>query len=342
MAFDAPLPGPPANITILNDGSATRQGGTLSGNSGARLMANNWNPNALRTNATLLYEEWRRFDDVVLQVARERLVVTQELMRRGLTYDLPNALGVLQLTWQTAGDMNAAEVTMTGLPEADKDLPDFSIASMPIPMIHKEFQIDRRTLTASRNSGQPLDTTAAEIGMRKVAELVESIIFTGLSIASNLGNIYGLLNHPNRNTGNIAVAWNTATGAQILADVLAMTTAAQASDNNMFGPYMLFVPSAAYIHMSDDFKANGDKSIMQRVMEVPGIQGIMPTNKLTGENVLMIQLTSDVIRMINGIQPMMVEWDSRGGFLLNFMIFCIILPQIRSDYAGQSGIMHYS
>ena len=81
---------------------------------------------------------------------------------------------------------------------------------------------------------------------------------------------------------------------------------------------------------------------MQRVMEVPGIQGIMPTNKLTGENVLMIQLTSDVIRMINGIQPMMVEWDSRGGFLLNFMIFCIILPQIRSDYAGQSGIMHYS
>lgn len=340
MAFDAPLPGPPANVTVLNDGTATKAGGTLSGDSGARLMANNWNPNALRTQATLLYDEWRRFDNVVTQIARERLVVTQELMRRGLTYDLPNALGVLQLSWQTAGDMNAAEVTMTGLPEADKDLPDFSLTSMPIPMIHKEFQIDRRTLTASRNSGQPLDTTAAEIGMRKVAELVETLIFTGLSIATNLGTIYGLTNHPNRNTGNIAVAWNTATGAQIIADVLTMLAAANA--DNMYGPYMLFVPNAAYIHMADDFKAESDKSILSRIMEVPGIQGIMPTSRLTGEQVIMVQLTSDVIRMIDGIQPMMVEWDSRGGFLLNFMIFCIILPQVRADYAGQSGIMHYT
>ncbi len=329
-----------AGLVVLNGPANAGKNALFGGNAGQRLMAANWNPNALRTNSVLLYDEWKHFDSQITAIARERLVVTQELLRRGLSYNLPNALGVLQLVWQTSGDINGAEVTMTGLPEADKDLPDFGIASMPIPMIHKEFRLDLRTLQASRNSQQPLDTTIAEIAMRKIAEKVESLIFSGLSIATSLGTIYGLLNHPNRNTGSVTATWTTATGAQILADVLAMMDKAIA--DNQFGPYMLFVPNVVFSNMNNDFKANSDKTILQRILEIPGIQGIMPTTQLTGTNVLLIQLTSDVVRMINGLAPTMVEWDSRGGFELNFMIFTIMLPQVRADYNNQSGIVHYS
>lgn len=330
----------PAGVTIVNN----QGGGTPSifrGNAGLQLMRNNWNPEVLRTNAVLLYDEWKYFDNAITRIARERLVVTQELMSRGLTFDLPNALGVLQLVWQTSGDTNPAEITMTGLPEADKDLPDFGINSMPIPMIHKEWQLDLRTLTASRNGQMPLDTTIAEIAMRKVAEMVEALIFTGLSIATNLGTIYGLLNHPNRNTGSVTANWSTAaTGANMVADIIAMIGAE--TNDNMYGPYMLFVPQLAWNRMQDDFKTNSDRTILERLMAISGLAGIMPTNRLTGTNILLIQLTSDVVRMINGISPTMVEWDGRGGFELNFMVFCIILPQVRADYLGQSGIAHYS
>lgn len=310
----------------------------LGGSAAKRLLMGG--PDALRTNTTLLYDEWKLFDNTVTRIARERLVIVQELMRRGLTYPIPNALGVLQLIWQTSGDLEPAEVTMTGLPEADKDALEFGLASMPIPMIHKEFQLDLRQLEVSRRGGMPLDTTMAEIASRKVMEKVEEIVFAGLNIAPNLGQVYGLLTHPNRNTGSVTATWATATGAQMVGDIIAMTTTLNAK--NQFGPYMIFVPTGVFMRMSEDYKAESDKSILSRLLELPGVEGIMPTNRLTGTNILMVQLTSDVIQIIDGIQPTMVEWEERGGFELNFMIFCILLPRIRADFAAQSGIVHYS
>lgn len=335
-------PESPAGITILNGGATAANKGVLGGSAARRLMQAGWNPNALRTNASLMYDEWKLFDRQVQQIAREKLTIVNELTRRGLTYPIPNALGVIQLVWQTSGDMNPAEVTMTGLPEADKDGVEFGIASMPLPMIHKEFQLDLRQLEVSRRMGMPLDAAQAEIATRKVAEMVEAIIFTGLTIASNLGNIYGLLTHPNRITGSVTHNWalTSTPGSEIITDAQRMITALTAK--NMFGPYLIFVPTATYIRMTDDYKANGDKTILSRLLEVPGVEGIMPTNRLTGSNVLMVQMTSDVIQLVDGIRPTMVEWDERGGFELNFMIFCILLPRVRVDYALQSGIAHYS
>lgn len=331
-----------AGITVLNDGSAQTKG-FMSGSAAKKLLVHG--VDALRTQSTLMYDEWKKFDMVVTKIARERLVVVQELMRRGLTYPVPNALGVLQLVWQTSGDLEEAEVTMTGLPEADKDQLEFGLASMPLPMIHKEFTLDLRQLMVSRNGGMPLDTTMAEIAARKVMEKIEALVFTGLNIAPNLGQVYGLLNHPNRNTGSVSgtTGWGgatPATGAQIVGDIIAMSNALIAK--NMFGPYVIFVPTSVYTRLSDDYKAESDKSILSRMLELPGIEAIIPTNRLTGKNVLMIQLTSDVIQMIDGIQPTMVEWEERGGFELNFMIFAIMLPRIRADFAAQSGIAHYS
>ncbi|MEB3026005.1 major capsid protein, partial [Parvimonas sp. M13] len=80
-----------------------------------------------------------------------------------------------------------------------------------------------------------------------------------------------------------------------------------------------------------DYKANGDKTIMQRLKDIPGISDIWMSSRLTGSQVLLVQLTSDVLRMINGIQPTMVEWESHGGFQHNFKIIAIMLPQIRSN-----------
>jgi len=325
-------------ITVLNSGGASK---SLGGGSKLRtLMANNFDPQSLRTNNVLLYDEWKLFDNVIIQIARERLIMANELMRRGLTYPIPNALGVIQLQWQRSGDMNPAEVTMTGLPEADKDQMDFDYQSMPIPMIHKEFQIDARTLAVTRRGGLPLDTTQAEVATRKISELVEQIIFNGLTIGANIGSIYGLTTQPYRNTGSVTASWLTATGAQVIADVIAMQNALMAK--NMFGPYLVVVPLNVFNALAEDYKTYADATILERIMKVPGIEGIMPTSRMTGTNVLMIQMTSDVVQLIDGIQPMLVEWEDRGGFELNFMVFCIMLPRVRADYLQQSGIAHYS
>lgn len=314
-----------------------------SGSVAQRLLQSGMNVQALRTNGTLRYDEWKLYDKVVVDVAQERLVVTQELLSRGLSYPLPNALGVMQIQWETINDLEPAEMTMSGLSEASKDELNYALNFMPVPIIHKEFQLNLRQLEAARNHGNPLDTTQAELATRKVAQFIEGLIFTGATISSNNGNIYGLMNHPNRNTGSVAAPWgvySATLGGSVTGDISGMQAALVAK--HMFGPYLLFIPYATYIAWGQDYKQFADVTILQRVLEMPGIEGVIPTQKFTGNGGLMVQTTSDVIQMVDGMQPTLVEWDTRGGFELNYRVMAIMLPRVRADQYLQSGIAHWS
>jgi hypothetical protein len=286
-------------IGISGDG-----GFTANGTVAQRLLQSGGNFNSLRTNAVLLRDEWRSFDNTVVDITRENLVGVAEVMDRGLIYDLPNALGSLTLEWQELlDDLVDAEVSMSGLNEATKDRLNYGTRAMPIPLIHKEFFYNLRFLEAARRNGRQVETDHAAVATRKVAEKIEALLFSGLVIAGSVGAIYGLLNHPNRNTGTSTGAWATMTG---------------------------------------DYKPASDKTIMERVLAIPGIDRIIATPKLTGNTALLVQMSSDVVQMIDGLQPTMVEWETKGGFEFNFKIIAIMLPRVRASGNLKSGIVHFS
>ncbi len=306
-----------------------------------RLLTNGFRVESLRTNDVLRKDEWIAYDTAIVEVARERLIAVGDLVSRGLTFNLPNALGTTRLEWEKVSDMGDAEVNMAGITDASRDRVLFDLDSMPIPIIHKDFQINVRVLEASRTTGQPLDVTQAQLCSRIVSEKIESILFSGVTVGGTNGTIYGYTTATNRNTGSVTASWATATGAQIIGDVLAMINKAVA--DNMYGPYMLYVPYAAYVHMADDYKSESDRTILERVKAVPGIIDVRPTSNLSGTNVIMVQMTRDVVDMINGIQPTMVMWESHGGMQMNFKVMAIMVPRVRTgDYNTQSGLVHYS
>lgn len=338
-----------ASIDVLQGGN----GRTLvSGSVGQRLLHANFDINVLRqcaedagngltVNGVLLEDEWVHFDRTVQDIARERLPIVTDVIQRGLVMNLPNALGVMTLEWERVkSDLLDAEVTMTGLPEAAKDIQEFETVTMPVPIFHKEFYYNLRHLTAARRNGRMPDVSHAEVATRKIAEKIETVFFSGLTGVG--GTIYGLLTEPNRLTGSVTASWLTATGEQILGDVLDMIDDASASSNNFEGPYILYVSNSVGNRLEEDFKANSDKTIRSRLMELQKIVAIQQTSRLSGTNVLLVQATSDVMQIIDGLQPTMVEWESHGGFQHNFKIFAIMLPRVRSDGLGQSGIVHYS
>jgi hypothetical protein len=37
-----------------------------------------------------------------------------------------------------------------------------------------------------------------------------------------------------------------------------------------------------------------------------------------------------------------VQWESHGGMQLNFKVMCLMLPQLRTDFYGNTGIVHGS
>jgi uncharacterized linocin/CFP29 family protein len=305
-----------------------------------RLLASNFEVNSLRTHDVLRRDEWKMFDRTVVHIARKRLIGIADLMRAGLTMNLPNALGVTRLEWEMDTDMTPADITMSGLSRSENDRIEFTNTGIPIPIIHKDFNINIRALESSRRGGTPLDTAQVGKATRMVVEKAETMLFNGYTGLGSNNTIYGYLNAPNRNTGSVTASWNTATGAQIVADVLAMIGRAQA--DHMYGPYVIYVSTTAYTHMADDYKAESDKTIMERVMAIPGISAIRATEELSGNNVLMVQMTSDVIQLINGIQPTLVEWDSHGGFVKHFKVLAIMVPRLRNDSENQSGLVHYS
>ncbi len=327
-----------AQIDVLSAKNGSFTGGSVA----MRMLQSGFSVNALRTNDLLRKDEWKAYDSRVIEVARQQLNAIGELSSRGLTMNLPNALGTTSLEWETVSDMTEAELTMSGLPTSERDRLNFELQSMPIPIVHKDFQLNIRHLEASRRSGQPLDTTQAAMATRLVAEKLESLVFTGAPTMQSGGSvIYGLRTQTNRNTGSVSANWDTtATGAQYLADILAAI--AKLQDDHMYGPYGLFCGHGAYRRMMDDFKAASDKSIMTRLMEVPDLQFIRPNVNVNSGGFILFQLSNDVVEIVNGIQPTTVMWESNGGFVINMKVMAIMVPRVRATQTGQSGIAHYS
>lgn len=327
---------------VITDSITTLGGGGQSGQGtvGQRLLSSGFDPNALRTLGTLRKDEWIQYDTAVIEIARNRLGAVNDLLSRNLRYKLPNALGKTRLEWERVSDMEGADITMSGISQSQNDRVVFDLQGMPIPIIHKDFNINLRALEASRTTGQPLDVTQAAYASRKVAETIEGMLFNGATVLGSNNPIYGYKTAPNRNTGSLSASFATATGDQMVKDLLEMID--QLIGDNMFGPYVVYVSNAAYVHMGDDYKAGSDKTILQRLKEIPQIADIKPSSYVLSTEVIMVQMSSEVVDIVDGMSPTTVEWDSHAGFIHHFKIMAIMIPRVRADYNNQSGIAHHS
>lgn len=295
----------------------------------------------LRTLGTLRKDEWKVYDDALIEEAEKRLVGVADLIQAGLTKNVPNALGTTVYEYEKIGDMEGALVSMDGNVQTNNDRVEFELAGIPLPIVHKDFQLNLRTLAASRKRGEALDTTQVRIAGRKIAEKVEELLFLGSNKQYGGMKLYGYTTHPDRiqiNYGTGGPWAGTKTGDQILSDVLAFKTALHA--RGMYGPYFMYINGETDILLDDDFKAESDKTIRQRILEISGIQSIKVSDMLPDGELVMVQASSDVAAMVIGEPLRNIQWDTNGGFTVNFKGFTIMVPLIRSTINGNSGVLH--
>lgn len=295
-------------------------------------------------NATSLLrkEDWLALDSAIMGAARSRLRLVADLNAAGLTYNIPNGMGVTVFQTERASDINEATLSMDGQRESEKDRPLFDLVNLPLPIAHKDFEFPLRQLAASRRGGSPLDVTTGERAGRRVAEIIEQLaIGTQTYPTFGGGTIYGVTNFPSSNTRDITAPTETGwTPATALADVLAMI--AQLADDLHFGPYMLYVSKDWVPYLDNDFSTTkGDNSLRQRLVAVEDIQGIRTLDYLpSGFRMVLISMNTDTIRMVNFIPLTTVRWESKGGFLEHFKVLQGSVPQVRADINGNSGIVY--
>jgi Family of unknown function (DUF6260) len=291
-------------------------------------------------------------DKAVVEVGLQRLTFAQDIIDAGLIHPLSDPLSVPQLEWEVVSKIGAAQRTMTPSARGEAKLPLRTVSRLPIYLTTDKFEIDIRTLKASQRVGVPLDTSVVKQCVRAVNEALEDAAINGattldgqdLKVAG-----YGAPGLMNANTQSLtAAAWTTSpVGSTVFNEVMSMIGKLQA--DKKFGPYRLYVGTQIGNALDSDWATTNSQglTIRQRLLQIDSLQAIRVADMLPagngatppiGAKAALVQMTSDVIDMVVGQGPTVIPWTSLDGFTIHNLVMAIMVPRVRSDYDGNSGI----
>lgn len=294
-------------------------------------------------------------DRAVVRVGLQRLTFVADILSEGLTYPLGDPLSVTQLEWNSTNKIGAAQRTMSPSARGENKMPIVLPNRLPIYLTTDRFEIDIRTLKMSQRVGTPLDVSIVEQCTRAVNEAIEDAALNGAttldgqSLAVAGYTAPGLLNAPNANVQTLtAAAWTTVpVGTTVFNEVMSMIGKLQG--DKKFGPYNLYVGTQIGNALDSDYVTTSGQliSIRNRLLQIPSLKKIavadlMPAGNgaspSIGNKAALVQMTSDVIDMVVGQPPTVIPWTSLDGFTINNLVMAIMVPRVRSDYDGNSGI----
>jgi Uncharacterized protein, linocin/CFP29 homolog len=293
-------------------------------------------------NALLRKGDWEAIDKEVQDIYRTPLVGIDDLRSYGLVKSI-NDIGVSVTTYEQASDLSPADVSMTLTPKkGDEDLTSFEPVSTPIPITSKPFSIDLRTLSASRRNGhEGLDVSTARTATIKVREALEDMLFLGSSVQMGSLPIYGYTTHPNR-LANTAGGFG---GGDFGTDTNGHKTLVGMIDSlaalGFPGPFGAYVANAQYrelLTLTGDNKNETQLSVILKT--IPELKFVRRGTRLTAGQVVVNQLTKDVVNLVVGQDVTPISWQEFGGLKNDFRIMAAIVPEIRFDANGNCGVAH--
>lgn len=274
-------------------------------------------------NGTLREDDTREIEETLTQVARRDLVAVARLRAAGLVVPLRN-IGVTQYEFDRVTPVGEATQGMSILNLGDRDLVDFTRTAVPVPVTASQFQLDARHNAAGGTSGEPVSLTNIEEHTRAVAEKLEDTLVNGSPVTMGQNGLPGYTNFAARHTLSFSdAAWPVASNRQAAVDdVLAMRTALR--DDGFTGPYDLYLPANFDGVIDDDYKAESDRTLRERLQAIEGIQNITILPSLPNNNVLLVQMTRSVVQMPVGQDITTITWDLYGGLATNWAIIAVL------------------
>lgn len=285
-------------------------------------------------------DAWRRIDSRSITIQRDVLTVFNRLAAASST---PVGMGDLVSYYPQISDSGEVTVTMDGRQTGRGDQANVKYDGTPVPIIASEARFGWRQMEVVRKGGGQLDTVTIENHQRRVAEKLEDMVLNGeSSVVVNGATIYGLRNHPQRNTGTHGLTLSTATGAQWL------TAFAQAINlaigDNAYGRLTVFLNYGEWVSASiNEFVAGYPKTILQRLREIEQIADIVPASKVPAGNIIGIAglETGGWGSILSGMpvvtRPKM-RANSEDDYV--FAVMAAAAPQFRQDFNGQMPIVH--
>lgn len=307
---------------------------------------------------TFRKEEWINLDRAIVRATRKRLRLWMDL-EAAVPLGGFNGMAKLTHEYESMTDPGEAIVDMDGLSDGRSDSPLFKLRSVPLPITHSDFWMSQRRLATSQASGTPLDTTLAEAAGRRVGEAIEKTAIgvqtgvtagtqsTGITAHDGTSTVYGLTNFTHRVTKTDLTTPTGSNQDDVVADVIEMRETMYT--NGFYGPFMLYTSTsydqwldrAHFVGTYAQGLTNGGRTLREVLGAIEGISGIRRLDYLTsGYQMVMVQMTSDVVQAINAMDVTVVQWESTGGLRKNFKVMAIKVPLFKAPYSGTSGVQH--
>ena len=152
-----------------------------------------------RTDAPVTAEQYKYIDETVRITARKAMIG-----RRLMPIFGPLGFGKQAVTYDSLTEVADADLNFAWRVSVSEDIVNLSRETLPVPVLHKPFRVNRRSLQASRTSGTPLDLANARSAAYKVAKLEDELIIDGYAADGSTYDIKGLyqINISNKITGD--------------------------------------------------------------------------------------------------------------------------------------------
>lgn len=299
------------------------------------------NGSGLEGNASPVpIDAWRRIDSRAITIQRDVLAVFNRLAAANTT---PVGMGDLVSYYPQISDSGEVTVTMDGRQTGRSDQANVKYDGTPVPIIASEARFGWRQMEVVRKGGGMLDMVTIENHQRRVAEKLEDMTLNGdANVVVNGAAVFGLRNHPQRNTGSHTFTLNGATGANWL------TAFSQAINlaigDNAFGKLTVFLNYGDWVYASiNEFTAGYPKTILQRLREIEQIADIVPASKVPASNIVGIAgMENGGWGSILSGMPMVTRPKARANSEDDyvFAVMACAVPQFRQDFNGQMPIVH--
>ncbi len=297
------------------------------------------------TNAYFSGAEWQEIDDTVQIAARKRLRGVADLRKAGLEKKL-DGLGKFALLSARQSDITEARLGMDPRVQSQTDRPEYDLVNVPLPVIYKHIELGAREIAASRNGNMPVDTASIDLATRQCAELAEQLLF-GTAPSSVMttfvgSTIYGYTTFPDANTQVLTDPTSTAWTPQTLIDEVISMQEKSIADKHYGGWGLYFSPGWRQ-YLEEDYKnasSGSSATLRQRIANIDGIEFVEIAYFMNDMEAILVEMQSNTVREIIGLEFVVVQYASPGDFQQNIVVMCIYVPQIRSDFNGNCGLVY--
>lgn len=291
-------------------------------------------------DGTVRHEDFLTIQETIIEVRRRALNGISDLLAApGMRVSA--AITDQLIGFENINEFQAASQEMNPTRYDNNDTV-FTEDYTPNPITHSSFSVPWRQQGFDYKGSLGMSES-----VRQVSERLEETLFNGnsnISVSFNSSNhvIYGYTTHPNRGVDTISDWTLPANSEAVITETntaIGLMFADQGGVSN--DSLTLYVANDIWTNFQNDFKANSDKSIMQRLMEIAQISAVKPGEKLASKTAVLVEMLPRTVQLGVAQDIISVPHTKTNPMAPQWMTtYAAMVQHIKVDANNKTGIMH--